>query len=485
MGEKVENVVLGGGEPGKYIAWELARQGQRTVVVERALIGGSCPNIACLPSKNVINSAKVAELVRRAASYGQRTGPVATDMADVRARKREMVDGLVEIHRKRFASNGLEFLLGVGRFVAPRTIEVRLAAGGTRRLEAERVFLDLGTHATVPDIPGLADAAPLTHVEALELDRLPEHLIVLGGGYVGVEFAQAFRRFGSRVTVVEYGPQLLGREDPDVADAVRAIFDDDGIDVVLGAETRSIKGRSGDQVRLHLRTAADERIIEGSDVLVAAGRAPNTKGIGLDRAGVELDPRGYIRVNERLETSAPAVWAMGECAGSPQFTHVAFDDFRVVRDNLAGRERTTRDRVIPYCAFIDPELSRIGLNETEAKLKWLDVRVVTLPMASVLRARTVGQTRGFMKALLDARSDRILGFAMLGPEAGEVIAVVQTAMLAGLPYTALRDAIFTHPTMAEGLNVLFANAPSATLRDVQALDARRRTAELTTQGEDQ
>jgi pyruvate/2-oxoglutarate dehydrogenase complex dihydrolipoamide dehydrogenase (E3) component len=278
---------------------------------------------------------------------------------------------------------------------------------------------------------------------------------------------------------------LLGREDPDVADAVRAIFADDGIDVMLGAETRSIKGRSGERVQLHLRTAADERVFEGSDVLVAAGRAPNTKGIGLDRAGVELDPRGYIRVNERLETSAPAVWAMGECAGSPQFTHVAFDDFRVVRDNLAGRERTTRDRVIPYCAFIDPELSRIGLNETEAKLKWLDVRVVTLPMASVLRARTVGQTRGFMKALLDARSDRILGFAMLGPEAGEVIAVVQTAMLAGLPYTALRDAIFTHPTMAEGLNVLFANAPSATLRDVQALDARRRTAELTTQGEDQ
>jgi pyruvate/2-oxoglutarate dehydrogenase complex dihydrolipoamide dehydrogenase (E3) component len=477
-GESVENVVLGGGEPGKYMAWELARQGRRTVVVERALIGGACPNIACLPSKNVINSSKVADLVRRAARYGQRTGPVATDMAKVRQRKREMVDGLVEIHRQRFASHGLEFILGEGRFVAPRTIEVRLAAGGTRRIEAERVFLDLGTHATVPDIPGLADAVPLTHVEALELDRVPEHLIVLGGGYVGVEFAQAFHRFGSRVTVVEYGPQLLGREDPDVADAVRAIFDDDGIDVMLGAETRSIKGRSGDRVRLHLRTAADERVFEGSDVLVAAGRAPNTKGIGLDRAGVELDPRGYIRVNERLETSAPAVWAMGECAGSPQFTHVAFDDFRVVRDNLAGGKRTTRDRVIPYCAFIDPELGRVGLNEAEAKLKGCDVRVVTLPMASVLRARALGESRGFMKVLLDAHSDRILGFTMLGPGAGEVVAVVQTAMLAGLPYTALRDAIFTHPTMAEGLNVLFANAPppsrqSARPREVQTRSLSR------------
>src|SRR4051812_37663304 len=258
MGEKVENVVLGGGEPGKYIAWELARQGQRTVVVERALIGGSCPNIACLPSKNVINSAKVAELVRRAASYGQRTGPVATDMADVRARKREMVDGLVEIHRKRFASNGLDFLLGEGRFVAPRTVEVRLAAGGMRRIEAERVFLDLGTQATVPGIPGLADTAPLTHVEALELDRLPQHVIVLGGGYVGVEFAQAFRRFGSRVTVVESGQQLMAREDPDVAEAVRAIFAEDGIDVVLGAETQAVEGRSGDRVHFLVRTAAGE-----------------------------------------------------------------------------------------------------------------------------------------------------------------------------------------------------------------------------------
>jgi pyruvate/2-oxoglutarate dehydrogenase complex dihydrolipoamide dehydrogenase (E3) component len=458
--EKVENVILGGGEPGKYIAWELARQGRRTVVIERALIGGSCPNVACLPSKNVIHSAKIADLFRQAAEYGQRTGPPVTNMSGVRRRKREMVDDLIEIHRKRFAGNGLEFLLGEGRFIGPRTIEVRFAAGSTLRIEAERVFLDLGTHATIPEIQGLADAAPLTHIEALELERVPEHLIVLGGGYVGVEFAQAFRRFGSRVTVVEYGPRLLGREDPEVAEAVRAIFQDDNIDVILGAEARSIRGRSGDRIELQVRTAAGERLLEASDVLVAAGRTPNTKDIGLDRAGVELDPRGYIRVNERLETSAPAVWAMGECAGSPQFTHVGFDDFRVVRDNLAGGRRTTRDRVIQYCVFIDPELGRVGLTETEAKQKGLDVRVVRLPMASVLRARTLGETRGFMKVLLDMDSDRILGFTMLGSGAGEVIAVVQTAMLAGLAYTTLRDAIFTHPTMSEGLNVLFANAPS-------------------------
>jgi pyruvate/2-oxoglutarate dehydrogenase complex dihydrolipoamide dehydrogenase (E3) component len=460
--EKVENVILGGGEPGKYLAWELARRGRRTVVVERGLIGGSCPNIACLPSKNVIHSAKVSDLARRGAEYGQRIAAVTTDMAGVRRRKREMVDGLVEIHRKRFAANGLEFILGEGRFVGALTIEVGLAAGGTRRIEADRIFLDLGTHATIPDILGLAEASPLTHVEALELDRVPEHLIVLGGGYVGLELAQAFRRFGSRITLVEYGPQLVAREDPDVAEAIRAILDDEGIDVILGVETRSVEGRSGERVRLHLRSAAGGRVLEGSDVLVAAGRTPNTKNIGLDRAGVKLDPRGYITVNERLETSAPAVWAMGECAGSPQFTHVAFDDFRIVRDNLAGGKRTTRDRLIPYCVFIDPELGRVGLSETEAKQKGMDVRVVTLPMASVLRARALGETRGFMKVLLDTRSDRILGFTMLGYAAGEVIAIVQTAMLAGLPYTQLRDAIFTHPTMAEGLNALFANALPAT-----------------------
>jgi pyruvate/2-oxoglutarate dehydrogenase complex dihydrolipoamide dehydrogenase (E3) component len=458
--EKVENLILGGGEPGKYIAWELARQGRRAVVVERALIGGSCPNIACLPSKNVIRSAKVADLLRHAAEYGQRTGPVATDMAGVRRRKRAMVDGLIEIHRNRFAASGLEFILGEGRFVAPRTIEVRLAAGGTRWIEAERVFLDLGTHATVPDIPGLAEARPLTHVEALELERLPEHLIVLGGGYVGVEFAQAFRRFGSRVTVVEYGPQLLGREDPDVAEAVSTIFKEDGIDVIPSATVKAVEGRSGERVRAAIRTAQGERVLEGSDLLAATGRAPNTRGIGLDHADVELDSRGYIRVNERLETSAPGVWAMGECAGSPQFTHVAFDEFRVVRDNLAGGNRTTRDRLIPYCVFIDPELGRVGLNETEAKQKDVDVRVVRLPIASILRARTLGEMRGFMKVLLDPDNDRIVGFTMLGPEAGEVIAVVQTAMLAGLPYTGLRDAIFTHPTMTEGLNVLLANVPA-------------------------
>jgi pyruvate/2-oxoglutarate dehydrogenase complex dihydrolipoamide dehydrogenase (E3) component len=460
--ERFQNVVLGGGEAGKYIAWELARWGQRVAVVEKGLIGGSCPNIACLPSKNVIHSAKVVELVRHASTFGLRLGPWTVDMAGVRQRKRELVNGMIATHKARFAADGLEFILGEGRVVGPKAIKVRLTEGGTRRLEGERVFLNLGTHAAIPAIPGLTGAAPLTHVEALELDRLPAHLIVLGGGYVGLEMAQAFRRFGSRVTVIEQAPQLAPREDADVADAVCAIFADDGIDVALKAAIDAIDGRSGEQVRVRLRTPAGEREIDGSDLLVAAGRTPNTHGIGLESAGVELDQRGYVKVNDRLETTSPGVWAMGECAGSPQFTHVAYDDFRVVRDNLAGRSRTTRDRLIPYCMFIDPELGRVGLGEAEAERRGIAIRVARLPMSSVLRARTIGETRGFMKALIDARSDRILGFTMLGSGAGEVIAAVQSAMLAGLAYTGLRDAILTHPTMAEGLTVLLAGVPAMT-----------------------
>jgi len=454
-----QNIVLGSGESGKCLGWTLAKSGERTAVIERRLIGGSCPNIACLPSKNIIHSAKVAQLCQRAQEFGAVVGPARTDMAGVLRRKRDMVEGLIALHLGRFRESGTELILGEGRFVAPRTVEVRLKDGGTRRLSGDRVFLDLGTHATVLPIPGLADTGYLTHVEALDLERLPAHLIVLGGGYVGLEMAQAFRRFGSRVTVIERGAQLASREDLDVAQALGQIFAGEGIDVVLSGETLGVEGRSGERVRLRLRTPEGQSALDGSHILVATGRTPNSAGIGLEQVGVELDARGFIKVNERLETTAPGVWAMGECAGSPQFTHVAFDDFRVVRDNLAGGKRTTTDRLVPFCMFTDPELARVGLNENEARSRGLDYRLASLPMGSVLRTRTLSETRGFMKALVAGDSDRLLGFTMLGPAAGEVIAVVQTAMLAGLPYTALRDAIFTHPTMAEGLNVLFANPP--------------------------
>src|SRR5215468_4825152 len=458
--DSYEDLVLGSGAGGKLLSWHLARSGRRVAVVERRYIGGSCPNTNCLPSKNEIWSAKVADLLHHAAAFGIVTGTVAVDMAKVRQRKREMVEGLIAVHLDLYRQSGAELIMGEGRFVAPKTLEVRLRdGGGMRVLMGERVFLNVGTRATIPPTAGLADARPLTHIEALELDRLPAHLIVLGGGYVGLEFAQAYRRFGSRVTVVQHGPQLLAQEDPDVADAIRQLFSDEGIEVLLSAEALRVEGRSGEGVRLHVRTPQGERLLAGSDILAATGRTPNTAGIGLDSAGVRLDGRGYVQVNDRLETSAPDVWAIGECVGSPQFTHVSEDDFLVIRDNLAGGNRTTRDQLIPFCLFTDPQLARVGLSETEARRRGVAVRVARLPMAAVLRTRTTGETRGSMKALVDARGDRIVGFTMFGPEAGEVMAVVQTAMLAGMPYTGLRDAILAHPTMAEGLGALFSEVP--------------------------
>jgi pyruvate/2-oxoglutarate dehydrogenase complex dihydrolipoamide dehydrogenase (E3) component len=464
--ERFEILILGSGKGGKLLAWEMARSGRRTAVVERRYIGGSCPNINCLPSKNEIWSAKVAYLVRHPAQFGTMTGPVAIDMATVRQRKRKMVDAEIAAHLRNYETSGAELIMGSGRFVAPRTLEVRLNGGGTRVLVGDQVFLNVGTHATIPSVPGLEAAQPLTNIEALELDYVPPHLIVLGGGYVGLELGQAYRRFGSRVTVIERGPQLMSREDPDVSEEVQRILSDEGIHFFVEAEVLHVHGRSGDKVSLVVRTTAGERHIEGSDILVAAGRTPNTAGIGLEVAGVQLDGRGYIRVNERLETSAAGVWAIGECAGSPQFTHVAGDDFRIIRDNLAGAKRSTGDRLVPYCMFTEPPLARVGLTEGDARRQGVPVRVPRLPTSAVLRTETTDETQGFMKALVAGSDDRILGFAMIGAEAGEVMAVVQTAMLADLPYPKLRDAILAHPTMAEGLGSLFANVPPRAVRQI-------------------
>src|SRR6201997_2667083 len=459
--ERVEVLILGSGEGGKNMAWHMARSGRRTAVVERKWIGGSCRNIACLPSKNEIWSARVAHLARHAAQFGTMiTGPVTTDMARVRQRKRDMVGDGIARHIQVYQTTGAELIMGTGRFVAPKTLEVRLNDGGTRVLAGDRVFLDIGTHAAIPSVPGLEAARPLTHIEALELDYLPSHPVVLGGGYVGLEMAQAYRRFGSRVTIIETGPQLMTREDPDVAGEMQRILNDEGIQIMVAAETLNVKGRSGEEVSLTVCTPSGEQKIEGSDILAAAGRVPNTAGIGLEAAGVELDSRGYIRVNERLETTAPDVWAMGDCAGSPQFTHVAGDDFRIVKDNLSGGTRSTRDRLVPYCMFTDPQLAHVGLSERDAQRQGIATRVAKLPMSAVLRTEATDETQGFMKAVLGRDDDRILGFTMIGAEAGEVMAVVQTAILAKLPYQTLRDAILAHPTMAEGLGSLFESVPS-------------------------
>ena len=460
--DKFEILVLGSGEAGKYLAWTMAKEGHRTAMVERRWLGGSCPNIACLPSKNIIYSAKVASLAKHGAEFGLEMDSLTVNMAGVQRRKREMVEGLHQMHAERTAASGMQLIMGEGRFVATRTVEVALNDGGTRRVEGERVFLVLGSRATMPDVRGLADARPMTHIEALDLDRLPAHLVVIGGGYVGLELAQAMRRFGSRVTVIEASSQLASREDPDVGAALLELFHDEGIEVLLETHIVRVEGRSGDRILIHASDASGERVVEGTDLLVATGRTPNTGEIGLERAGVELNDHGYIKVNDRLETTAENIWAMGDCAGSPQFTHAAYNDFRVVHDNLNGGNRTTKDRLVPFCMFTDPELARVCRNESEARRDGLQYRLVKMPMADVLRTRTVSERRGFMKMLIGARSDEILGFTAFGVEASELMAAVQTAMVGRMPYTLLRDAIFTHPTIAEGLVFLLSQVPPRT-----------------------
>jgi pyruvate/2-oxoglutarate dehydrogenase complex dihydrolipoamide dehydrogenase (E3) component len=454
--EKYDVVVLGSGEAGKYLAWTLSSQGKRTAVVERRYVGGSCPNIACLPSKNVIHSAEVAKYFRRASEFGIAVGSWKVEMPGVRDRKRRMVDGEIAFHRNKYREDGVDLVMGQGRFVAPRTIEVT-ADGGTRTLVGDTVILSTGSRARIEAIPGLAESQPLTHIEALDLDRVPQKLLVLGGGYVGLELAQAQRRFGARVTVIERNEVLAHHEDADVSQVLHELFHDEGIEVRTGVRVERVEGRSGDSVRL--RTTRGE-VIEGSDILVAVGRVPNTDGIGLEAAAIERDHRGFVKVDERLRTTAPGVWAVGDCAGSPHFTHIAYDDFRIVRDNLAGLDRTKTGRLVPYCVFTDPELARVGLNETEAKSRKIAYRMAKLPVSHILRAETLSESRGFLKALVAADSDRILGFTAFSPSGGEIIAVVQIAITAGLGYTALRDAVLTHPTMAEGVGKLFELVPA-------------------------
>jgi pyruvate/2-oxoglutarate dehydrogenase complex dihydrolipoamide dehydrogenase (E3) component len=457
--EEYDLVILGGGTGSTIAAWTFAGEGKRVAVIDRKYIGGSCPNIACLPSKNIIHSAKVASYFRRSKEFGIAHEGFTINMPGVRERKRTMVRGLNDMYLDNYRTTGAEFILGIGRFIAPKTVQVTLADGTTRQLSGTNVIVSTGTRATVEVIPGLAEAEPLTHVELLELDEIPEHLLVIGSGYVGVELAQAARRFGSRVSVIGRRQRLMPQEDEDVSEALRSLLEDEGIEVLLEARIKRVSGKSGHSVNVVIEQDRTERILEGSHVLVATGRTPNTEGLDLDLAGVELTDRGYIKVNDRLQTTAPGVWAIGEVAGSPQFTHISVDDFRVVHDNIHGVDHVTTGRQVPYCLFTDPELARIGLNENEARGRGIRYRLFKVPMESNLRARTLSETRGFLKALVEANSDRILGFTAFGVGAGEIMSSVQIAMIAGLPYTALRDAILTHPTLVEGLIPLFSSVP--------------------------
>jgi pyruvate/2-oxoglutarate dehydrogenase complex dihydrolipoamide dehydrogenase (E3) component len=453
--EAFDVVILGSGQGGKRLAWHLARLGKTVAVVERRWVGGSCPAVACMPSKNEIWSARIAYLVRNAAHFGAIADGVRIDMAQVLRRKQDMVEREIALHLDAYRETGAQLIMGSGRFIGPKTIRVALNEGGARDIAGNEIVINIGTRAAMPNIPGLSEAQPLTHIEALELDAAPPHLIVLGGGYTGVEMAQAYRRFGSRVTIIEPAPRIMGREDADIATEIGKLLSGEGVEVLLGAEPLRVGGRNGKSVSLTLRTRAGERTIEGSHLLVATGRIANTADIGLEAAGVALNERGFIKVDERLRTTASGVWAIGECAGSPQFTHVSIDDFRIVRDNMAGGSRRTDDRLVPHVMFTDPPLARVGLSEDEAQRQGVPVRVGKLPMRKVFRTVATDEVEGFMKVLVGARDDRILGFAMVGSEAGEGMAAIHTAMLADLPYTRLREAVIAHLTYAEGLGPLF------------------------------
>ena len=459
--EEFDLVILGGGTGSTITARTFAGQGKRVAVIERKYIGGSCPNIACLPSKNIIHSAKVASYFRRSKEFGIARDGFTIDMSGVRDRKRKMVSGMNDMYLENYRKTGAEFILGTGQFIAPRTLEVALPDGTTRHLRGTNVIVSTGTRAALGAIPGLAEAEPLTHIEALELDQVPEHLLVIGGGYIGIELSQAMRRFGSEVSVIDRNERLMSREDEDVCEALRSLLEDEGVNILLDARIKRVSGTSGDSVSIVVEQDGAEKVLKGSHVLVAAGRSPNTEGLGLELAGIELTDRGYIKVNERLQTTALGVWAIGEVAGSPQFTHISVDDFRVVHDNLNGVNHATTGRQVPYCLFTDPELARVGLSENEAKARGIAYRLFKVPMEAVLRARTLSETRGFLKALVEADGDRILGFTAFGVGAAEIMSAVQIAMIAGLPYTALRDAVLTHPTLVEGLIPLFSSVASA------------------------
>ena len=455
--EHFDVLILGSGEAGKYLSWTLGAEGKRVALVERRYIGGSCPNIACLPSKNIVHSAKVAWYARRLNEFGLNPPAPGIDMTIVRDRKRAMVSALVDVHNKRFAASHVEFICGQGAFVGPREIRVDLEQGGTKLLSADTVIVSTGSRATVPDIPGLQAAQPMTHVEALELDVLPDHPIVLGAGYIGLEFAQAMARFGSKVTVIAQHERLLPHEDEDVATTLAQLLIADGVEFLFGHNAELVSGRSGDAVEVRVSSAGGQQVLQATHILVATGRAPNTDEIGLVEAGIERDATGHIRVNASLQTSAEGVYAVGDCAGSPHFTHIAYDDYRIVYRTLKGESQITTNRQVPYTLYTDPELAHVGLHEDDAKRQGLSYRLVKLPMAAVLRTRTLGETEGFLKALI-ADDDRIIGFTALGVGVGELLAPVQLAMSAGLPYTALRDLIVTHPTLTEGLVYLFSTS---------------------------
>jgi pyruvate/2-oxoglutarate dehydrogenase complex dihydrolipoamide dehydrogenase (E3) component len=455
-------IIIGSGQGGNPLAMALAGAGMHTALVERKHVGGTCINEGCTPTKTMVASGRVSYLARRAADYGVHVGPISIDMGKVRQRKRDIVDTFRNGGQARLEKTAnLELIFGDASFAGPRTVLVRLRVGGERAISAKYIFINAGTRASRPKLDGL-DAVPfLDNVSIMELDVVPDHLLILGGGYIGLEFGQLFRRLGSRVTIVQAGRQLLTREDPDVAEEVTSILRQDGVRVLLNAKVTGV-AQASEGIRLNIESPGDATALVGSHLLVATGRVPNSDTLNLEVAGIQKDERGFIQVNDRLETNVEGVYALGDIKGGPAFTHISYDDFRIVRSNLLEKNAaSTKNRQVPYALFIDPQLGRVGLTETEARAQERNIRVAKLPMNHVARALEVDETRGFMKAIVDADTNLILGAAILGIEGGEIMSALEIAMMGKLPYTALRDGTFAHPTLTESLNNLFMAMDSA------------------------
>ncbi len=454
--ETYDAIVIGSGQGGRPLSIALAKAGLKTAIIEREHIGGTCVNVGCTPTKTMVASARVAYLARRSADYGVNNVPVTVNMAAVGHRKQQIVesfrtDGLRSIE----TTMGLDLLKGEAKFTGPKSVAVRRNQGRTRLLTAGRIFINTGARPATPSAPGLDRIPTLDSTSIMELGTLPEHLLVMGGGYVGLEFGQMFRRFGSDVTIVQRGDHLLSREDPDIADEVARILEEDGIKLLLNSEVLHAGGTS-ENISLTVKTGERETKLEGSHLLVAVGRRPNTDRLNLKAVGVETDQQGFVKVNERLETNVPGIYALGDVKGGPAFTHISYDDFRIIRTNLLeGGDATTNGRLVPYTIFTDPQLGRVGITETEARDRGLKIRVAKLPMGKVARAIEMSETRGFMKAVVEAETKQILGCAVLSVEGGELMAMFEIAMMGQLPYTTLKEAIFAHPTLAESLNNLF------------------------------
>jgi pyruvate/2-oxoglutarate dehydrogenase complex dihydrolipoamide dehydrogenase (E3) component len=450
-------IVIGAGQAGGPLSTTLARAGWKTALIEREHVGGTCINEGCTPTKTMVASGRVAYLARRGADYGVQTGPVTIDMTKVRQRKRDIVESFRNSGQRRIeTTDGVDLLMGEASFTGPQTLELRLNNGEMRQLTASTILINAGARPAKPSITGVEAVATLNSTSIMELDEVPEHLLVVGGGYIGMEFGQLFRRFGSQVTVIQRGAGLLAREDPDVAEEVANIMREDGLEVLLETKPVSVEQSSTGVISLSVQTKMGARILNGSHLLLAAGRVPNTDWLNLDAAGIQMDKRGFIQVNERLETNVPGIYALGDVKGGPAFTHISYDDFRIIRTNLLEKGNATiHDRLVPYTVFVDPQLGRIGLSETEARTQGRNFKVAKMPMNYVARALEMDESRGFMKAVVDADTNQILGAAVLGIEGGEIMAILEVAMIGKVPYTVLRDGVFAHPTLAESLNNLF------------------------------